>query len=487
MITITPENLFGRNPRQLQAWNDSWRYQYLLYGGAAGGGKSFFLRWWCVFYLFVLFHRFKVSRAQVILACEDYPTLIDRQIGKIQAEFPPDLGKLSLGNVTRDFTLNEKYGAGKILLRNLDDPSKYLSSEFAGVAVDELTRNKEQVFHDLRLRMRWPGLDAPRFVAGTNPGGIGHGWVKRLWVDRDLPVELGPKAHEFGFVSAKAQDNPFLSPSYYEDLKTLPEAMRKAYAEGRWDLFKGQYFTNFGEGNLIRPEEIPSQEWWNRWISVDWGFEHPFAVYWHTTDGKTTWTYREWTDNHKGPRELAKGIAELSGDEEIEAIYLSPDAFAKRTTEDSIAEQMRQELSARGLPFPQHADDDRIGGWMLMYQMLDKGEWVIGENCKELIRCLPSLVRDEAKVEDIAKAPGDDPADAARYGLKSRLGAARKPFEERVKERMTQFDEANKAIGRAPVTDMTNLAIMSQRAIIEERKKNRPAPVFKPRYARRWR
>ena len=78
---------------------------------------------------------------------------------------------------------------------------------------------------------------------------------------------------------------------------------------------------------------------------------------------------------------------------------------------------------------PAPADDDRIGGWMLMYQLLDSGEWVIGDNCTALIRCLPTLVRDDLKVEDIAKVDGDDAADAARYGLKSRVAPKRKPLE----------------------------------------------------------
>ncbi len=82
-------------------------------------------------------------------------------------------------------------------------------------------------------------------------------------------------------------------------------------------------------------------------------------------------------------------------------------------------------FAAAGLPRPMPADDDRVGGWMLMYQMLDAGEWLLTENCIELIRTLPNLVRDTARVEDIEKMDGDDPADAARYGLKSRYGARR--------------------------------------------------------------
>ena len=100
-------------------------------------------------------------------------------------------------------------------------------------------------------------------------------------------------------------------------------------------------------------------------------------------------------------------------------------------------------------PIP--ADDDRIGGWMLMYQMLDAGEWLLTDNCVELIRTLPTLVRDSARIEDVEKMDGDDAADAARYGLKSRYaarrsGLVRPPWEQRMAERVTSADPTIRAI-----------------------------------------
>jgi hypothetical protein len=74
-IVVTPEKIFGANPKQFEAWTKSWEHQFLLYGGAAGGGKSFFLRWWCVFYLMALAKLNNVPRAVVGLFCEDYPSL----------------------------------------------------------------------------------------------------------------------------------------------------------------------------------------------------------------------------------------------------------------------------------------------------------------------------------------------------------------------------------------------------------------------------
>jgi hypothetical protein len=167
-------------------------------------------------------------------------------------------------------------------------------------------------------------------------------------------------------------------------------------------------------------------------------------------------TYREHVTHRTSPRDLARQIIARSvsrdgAREKIDAIYLSPDAFARRTDEASIADQMGDVFVAAGFPRPIPADNDRVGGWMLMYQMLDAGEWLLTENCVELIRTIPNLVRDPARVEDIEKMDGDDPADAARYGLKSRYCAGRSrqtspPREQRVAERVTSTDPTGRAM-----------------------------------------
>jgi hypothetical protein len=153
--------------------------------------------------------------------------------------------------------------------------------------------------------------------------------------------------------------------------------------------------------------------------------------------------------------------------EKIDAIYLSPDAFARRTDEASIAEQMGDIFVAAGLPRPIPADDDRIGGWMLMYQMLDAGEWLLTENCTELIRTLPNLIRDPARIEDIEKMDGDDAADAARYGLKSRYGAHRVAGERRM-------PLTDRIAARVVSDDPTIRAMQARKAQVEESRSAKP-------------
>jgi len=454
-----------------------------------GGGKSYILRWWLVKELIELAGA-GIPGAQVGLFCEDYPSLYDRHISKIRWEFPPELGQLKL-SATRDFVLHPELGGGTLALRNLDDPSKYYSAEFAAMAVDELTKNSQDTFDFLRTRLRWPGVASPRFAAASNPGGKGHAWVKSLWLDREFPEELRALADEFVFIPARAEDNPHLPSQYYEDLKTLPGPMAKALAEGRWDLFAGQYFDIFDPAvHVVRAENLELKPWWRRWISLDWGFEHPSAVYWHAlTDDSRVITYREFVQAHLSPRMLAQGIVERSnevakgrsgGVEKISAVFISPDAKAERGEPRTIAEQIGDVLAAGGLPRPTDADNDRIGGWMLMYQLLESGTWTIGDSCKELIACLPTLVRDEKKVEDIAKRDGDDPADAARYGLKTWLSPAKKPLETRVQEKVAAVEERF-----GPASSATGEVMRIRKALAEE--KGKPRPVFvRSRFARRW-
>jgi phage terminase large subunit len=430
-----------------------------------GGGKSYILRWWLVWCLVELADR-GIDNAQAGLFCEDYPSLYDRQIGKIRFEFPPELGQLKQG-VTRDFVLRPEWGGGRIALRNLDDPSKYQSAEFAAIAVDELTKNEREVFDFLRTRLRWPGVNRPKFAAATNPGGVGHGWVKALWVDREFPVELSPLADEFAFVPARAEDNPHLSEAYYQELKTLPPDLAKAYAEGRWDIFAGQFFDVFDpRRHVIRAEQMGLEGWWPRWISIDYGFAHDSAACWHAYDGNVVYTYRELVENRLTPRELAFKVAERSEGEKIDAVYLSHDAFARRTDEKTAALQMAEIFRARGLPSPAVADTDRKGGWLLMYQLLREGRWLIADSCPRLAQTLPVLVRDENDVEDVAKIEGDDSADAARYGLKGRFSAPRRPVEDRIAAKIT-------------ATDPTGKHLQFLKAQQEERK--RTQPIFRRR------
>jgi hypothetical protein len=151
-----------------------------------------------------------------------------------------------------EFTLAPEYGAGIIAFRNLDDPPKYVSVEFAVIGIDEVNRNPKSTFDFLRTRHRWPGIKDVKFLAGCNP--IGEAWVKNIWVKRLFPPDE-KEQYEFVFVPALPTDNPYLPEEYYKSLESLPEAQRKAYLEGDWDAFD-EGIDERGYTRLITDREL---------------------------------------------------------------------------------------------------------------------------------------------------------------------------------------------------------------------------------------
>lgn len=256
MIDTQPVSFFRDiskfNPKQIQAAKVADSHRYTLFGGSRGPGKSYFLRWYVVRFLFLAYGKgFPGMRA--MLACEDYPSLYDRQISKVQLEFPAWLGEYN--GSRNEYRLDSKWGGGVIAFRNLNDPSKYQSTEFGLIAVDELTKNTRRTFDILRASMRWPGFDGVRFVAASNPEA---NWVRDFWIARQFPEELQLDADEFAFVPALPDDNPHLPRSYWSMLDTLPTALRSAWRHGDWfAAVEGLVYENFTADNLTDDEPIP--------------------------------------------------------------------------------------------------------------------------------------------------------------------------------------------------------------------------------------
>lgn len=219
-------------PKQKEAQEASKRFKFTLYGGSLGSGKSYWLRWMMVYWLVKLYAKTGQKGIRAGLFCEDYPSLNDRHLSKVKYEFPAWLGRYN--QQFHEFTLAPEYGSGVIAFRNLDDPEKYLSVEFAIMGVDEINRNQVVTFRELRKRLRWAGIKDVRFLAACNP--IGEAWVKNWWVKRMFPPEENEQ-YEFVFVPALPTDNPYLDASYYKSLESLPENQRKAFLEGNWDAF----------------------------------------------------------------------------------------------------------------------------------------------------------------------------------------------------------------------------------------------------------
>ncbi len=437
LMPAGPDGQRGLTERQREFLTMMREKKYGLYGGAAGGGKSFMLRWWLLLFLLEIFVRFAMRGVRVGLFCEDYPSLRDRQISKIKHEFPRWLGEVkSTKEEGLGFFLRESFGAGFISLRNLDDPSRYQSTEFAAIGVDELTKNPLDVFEQLRARLRWPAapenMNFP-FAGATNPGGRGHEWVKRFFVINDPPAPL--RKQDFGFVRSLASDNPHNPKDYQQHLLTLTdERLRKAYAEGDWDVFEGQFFGEWrAPYHVCRPFRIPA--YWRRICASDWGYSKPFASLWLaiSPEGRK-YVYRELYETRREANWLGAEHKRLSAGETLAYKLLDPACWdASRGI--SIADQLAK-AGWECVP----AENDRINGWArvrqaLAWQMNERGELArepelqIFENCPNLIRTLPALPFSRLNPEDVDTEAEDHAPDALRYALMSRPGQTKQPID----------------------------------------------------------
>jgi hypothetical protein len=452
---------------------DSKLYKFILYGGALGGGKSYWLRWTLVRLLMTWFFEKGLTKVKTMLACEDYPQLKDRQIEKIETEFPAWLGKSYSDHKVygRCYILDAAYGSGIICFRNLDDPSKYQSSEWATAAIDELTKNDYHTFTEIRKRLRWPGLedDECLLLGATNPGGIGHNYCKSFWIKGEFPPEfLEPYDYskKFKYIPAKAEDNPHLPPAYWQMLHTLPAHQRKAFKDGSWDLFEGQAFQEWSIlHHVIKPQPVPKDV--PLFMTFDWGFGAPFSVgwWWIDSDGRF-YRFAEWygwngTQNHGlrlSDSEIAQGIIKkekaMGFEVEKDGVVnpqitrlCDPTCFNKKPDYkgggqgQSTAEEFRH----NGLVL-RPGDASRVLKWRQMHQRLnvpditdefcankegfhksDRGLWYnekgehitkygvpmlqVYSSCNHFIRTVPDLVTNPNNIEDIDTDGEDHVAD----------------------------------------------------------------------------
>ena len=376
------------------------------------------------------------------------------------------------------------------------DAEQFDTSQFNLIMFEELTHFSQYQYLYMISRCRTRTKELPRIMRATaTPGNQGHTWVRNRFIEPQIlnaeqrhKAKAGgfriydPKSKSFRlFIRARATDNKEgieANPTYIDSLRALPDAIAKARIDGDWDAFSGQVFAEFRSKNLtnepqnachvIKPIEIPG--WWPKIISIDWGFTHATAVYWHAIapDGRV-YTYREMISKKEYIQTWAARLQlYCRQDQGIVCAVIDPSSRQNRGEPRSIFEQIEESLQQINIPL-EVADNDRLGGKMLMHEFLrweplperykpqenfdheafmrlyrnygakiaeqyeqmfqaDKPEtnipkWQIFDCCHELISCIPQLVYNESSnkdtnPEDVKKMDGDDPYDCCRYGLK---------------------------------------------------------------------
>lgn len=421
----------GFQERQLTAYNAILDEQtkYLLYGGAAGGGKSYFLRWCAVALGCYYFSKIKEQGIAIGLFSEDYPTLRDRQMVKIAKEFPSWLGQIKETQIWGlAFVAKPRYGGWIIMLRNLDDPSKYSSVEFAAILVEELTKNKRSTFDDLRGRLRWPGIEDTKFVGATNPGQIGHGWVKSLWVKPD-PKDQDPEKDKFVYVPAKYSDNKFISESYVNQLLGISDVhKRRALMDGDWDIFEGQVFSEWRDQLHVVSKFAYPLEICKKIICFDWGYNAPGCALWlaFTPENRfgvsRCYLYRELYQNAKTPEQWGDQIKQLTGTEKIEFMALPHDCFATVQGHRSIASVFYEKLKIALVQARTMEKGARLNRAAILHDFLsiapDGVPYLLThKSALNTIRTIPELVYDKTQVEDVDTEGEDHAYDALSTGL----------------------------------------------------------------------
>lgn len=310
--------------------------------------------------------------------------------------------------------------------RNFQDVIKYQWIEYDFIGIEELTHWRFEEFKiliwSLRTSKQWV---KPNFFATTNPWWIGHKWVKRLWIDKKY--YNWEYEEEYWFVQSFVYDNKILmenDPWYVRNLESLPEMQRKAFLEGDWDVFEGQYFTEWRKEIHTCPPHLPQ---WRKIIALDYWYSAPSSVLW--LNKASSWKitcYRQLYVTKHTYKQLAIKIKALTWiSEYIETVVVDPAVLNKKsdTTGTSFLEEASPILDWKII----WADNSRINWWNKVRQALqhyrDPNSWLttaileVCNNCNDLIRTLPEQIYDKINVEDLNSWLEDHSCDSLRYWL----------------------------------------------------------------------
>lgn len=402
----------------------------VLYGGAAGGGKT---------------------RALVADAIRDavrYPGIrigaFRRTFGELRESLLAELFQLNYKATGATWNGSEyelRFRNGSLVMfryaETLVDATRRQGGQYQKLIFDERTLTPPDVIQFLMTRLRSGRADLPviGIRSGTNPGGIGHSAVKARYIE---PTEHGQRVvveektgRTIRFIQSKASDNPYLNEEYTTDLDTLPEGMRKAFRDGDWDVFAGQVFSEWRyDRHVVEP--FPLSDDWRRHGGIDYGYRAPSAVIWAAQDqDKRLWVYDELYETQLGEKGLAAKIKAKTGERHV-AFAFDPSMMSQVGDALPSATVLQQEgiLLRKG-------NNDRLSGWQRIHSYLaegplcahhralaERGAWDtdtcpllhVFSSCAELIRTLPAVpYNTTGRLEDVDTKAEDHLPDALRY------------------------------------------------------------------------
>jgi hypothetical protein len=451
--TTCPEPSWRPQPGPQERFINATEFE-VVYGGARGGGKTDAalgdFAWHAARY---------GDAAQGLMVRRTRPSL-DKTIRRARHIYPKDGAKWIQSRSCFEWP------SGACLsfrhLANDNDAELYQGHDYTRVYVEELTNFPQAAPVDkLKATLRSAEGVPCYFRATCNPGGPGHTWVKKRYIDAGTERVVEKIRNPLGgpdfetdrlFIPAKLQDNPALikgDPAYAMRLsQSGSEMLVRAWLEGDWSVVMGAFFAGWSGRNIVEPFEIPKK--WTRFISFDWGLAKPFSVGWWAVVSENVRLrnqivlprgalvrYREWYGaNADGTglgltaMEVARGIlARQTAGDKAEGVA-DPSIFSRNGVGPPIAEAMREE----GITF-RAADNTRVGklgamsGWNAMRQRILGNEvgpmLVVFDTCRDFIRTIPAQQHDPMKPEDLDTKGEDHIADETRYACMSRPLIAR--------------------------------------------------------------
>lgn len=413
----TAFELLGEPPSEPQMRFFTSTARRIAYGGARGGGKS-----WAMRRKFILL-ALRYAGLKLLLLRRTFPELEENHIKPMQAELS---GIATYVASKREFTFPN---GSRIKLGYCDkeaDVYQYQGQEFDVIGMEEATLFTESQMQFLTTCNRTVRTDfTPRMYFTCNPGGVGHHWVKRLFIDREYNPTEHPEDYEF--IPARVYDNKVLmerDPQYVQSLESLAPHLRRAFLDGDWDAVEGQYFEEFDRAkHVVQPYDIPAS--WRRFRAMDWGYNDPCATLWFAVSptGQIV-VYDELYVRKMLSSQVAQLIRSKTGVDKVQYTVASPDAWQQRGLKGVEGESIAEVFAKGGVPLIA-ADNNRVLGWQRCHEFLapmDDGQpgLVIFSNCKNLIRTLPILTASNVNPEDVSDACEDHAPEALRYGLMSR-------------------------------------------------------------------